>query len=105
MHQQRASIPLPSLVDPSQHDALPTRLLFGHEPKPGRDVATIVKGVGIADRGIESGRGERPHPFDVAQALTRLNLLTSSHQACGVRSPLRIECTHPVIHILEHLSA
>ena len=76
MHQQRASIPLPSLVNPSQHEALSTGLLFGNEPKPGRDVATVVKGLRITDRGREGGRGERPNPFDLAQALTRLNLRT-----------------------------
>ena len=76
MNQQRAYISIPSLVDASQDDALSTGLLFGNQSKPGRDVATVVKGLGIADRGIEGGRGEWPHPFDLAQALTRLNLLT-----------------------------
>ena len=66
-------------------------------------MATILEGARIMDGGDEGGSGQRPHAFDPGQPLTDLRLCGQLGDPGVGAGDLRLERTHPLLHVPQQL--
>ena len=77
-HRQRADDQKPSQITVASLGDVPGprlaagRVLPGHQPDPGRQVAPRAKGMGIGDRSHQGGRNQRADTGDLGQATAHL---------------------------------
>src|SRR4030088_1056974 len=111
-HEQAAQIAIALFTDAAEPLLAPTRVLFGNEPNPGREVTSRSEGPGISNARDQSGRQHRTDPGNVMKALARLvgpvpghdhpiklhNLLLEAEQLSAERGKTRTgNLRHPFV--------
>src|ERR1700716_1685038 len=71
-HEQAAHIAIALFTDAAEPLLARTRVLFGNEPNPGREVAPWSEGSGIGNTSNQRSRQHRTDPGNVMKALARL---------------------------------
>ena len=69
MHEQGSQVLAATLGDAEEHGTLTARVLAGHEPDPGGEVASVLELGAVADGGDDGGGGLRSDPLNAGDPL------------------------------------
>src|ERR1017187_3880881 len=79
MDQDLAQVAVAALADPVELRLATCRVLLRHQPHPGSELSSFVKGSAVADRSHDHGRDQGPHARDLPEPhacrITRGDLL------------------------------